>query len=145
MTSFQSFFNTVVIPENWKILSSRFDVSQWSTDRQRAKIIGEIVEFIEARNTWIDNATPRNYEDMAFELADVCIAIATLMQIQEKTYLPINALLTQDPERWIAKIVNRESDYVIVSIVEYAEIVSIDIESFIKRKLQINRTRKDWK
>lgn len=145
LSTFEPFINDFVIPENWSILSARFDVSIWTPANQRLKIIGEIIEFHEAMELYKTVPTPLGFSDVIDELADIVISTCTIIKILDRKYRQYTEAYEQDPEQWILLVTGRRYDKLITNIKEYSRFVSIDLEGAIRRKLAYNRTRKDWR
>jgi NTP pyrophosphatase (non-canonical NTP hydrolase) len=142
--NFETFINENVIPENWKVLSARFDTSQWSYTNQRLKIIGEIIEFHEARTRQLNYPSLEAQSLMVEELADVCISCCTLHSLQERKYTMIRIPGSMSELSWINKIVTRQTDAVITSALDYAENAGIDLRTAIEKKIAYNARRIDW-
>lgn len=142
--AFASFINSTVIPENWKILSSRFDISKQTYEKQRMKIIGEIVEFYEAMLKYAEDPTLENLREANLELADIVISACTLLHIRETNHFDYETPFNYDPESWIQLVIQRRPSELIVMCEEYAKQAGISLEKDILRKLEINRTRSDW-
>lgn len=141
--TFESFINDFVIPENWSILSSRFDMSIQTPALQRLKIIGEIIEFHEALTAYKEEVPP-NYDNVVSELADIVISTCTMLRILDRKYRQYTEAFEADPEQWILLVTGRRFDKLITNILEYSEQASIDLEAAIKQKIEYNRTRPDW-
>jgi hypothetical protein len=142
--NFESFINDFVIPENWSILSSRFNVESWTPAMQRMKIIGEIIEFYEALEHYKTVRSPLGFSYVIDELADIVISTCTLIKILDRKYCQYTEAYEQNPEQWILLVTSQRNDKLITNIEEYSRLVSIDLEGAIRRKLAYNRTRTDW-
>lgn len=144
--TFELFINDFVIPENWSILSSRFDVSTWTSSNQRLKIIGEIVEFHEALELYKTIPTPLGFLDVIDELADIIISCCTLIRLQgsDRRFQPILINHEDDPLEWVHMVYSRDTNLVISSVACYGRKIGINVEEAISRKLVYNMQRKDW-
>lgn len=141
---FTSFINSTVIPENWKILSSRFDMSKQTYEKQRMKVIGEIVEFYEAMQKYGEDPTLENLREANLELADIVISTCTLLHICGMHYQEFAIVYRDDSEYWIQLVISRRANDLIAMCEEYAIQAGSNLEKDILRKLEINRTRSDW-
>ena len=83
MNNFEIFINETVIPQNWKILAQRLNMTTMKLPQQRLKIIGEIIEYSEARDEYNARLDHISYEKMCLELADICLSVCTLMYLQD--------------------------------------------------------------
>jgi NTP pyrophosphatase (non-canonical NTP hydrolase) len=119
-------------------------VEKWTLQDERMKIIGEILEFYNELQQYRKVASPRIYEKLCIELADIVISTCTMLKMQDRSYRQYPESYEQDPEEWIKLVLGRRFDKLITNAEEYARMFSIDIESAISRKLAYNRTRKDW-
>lgn len=142
--SFTSFINSEVITENWNILSARFDMSKQTYEKQRMKVIGEIVEFYEAMQKYSEDPTLENMREANLELSDIVISTCTLIHICGMHYQEYHIVYHDDCEYWIQLVINRRPNDLIAMCEEYANQSGIHLEKDILRKLEINRTRLDW-
>ena len=142
--SFVSYINVQAIPENSKIMSDRFDLSRINYQTQRMKIIGEIIELYEAQRDYSVHKDQISYEKLCLEFADVCISICTLLMLQDRKFVFIETSGFFEPEVWIRKILQRETDFVLSDVFTFANRSSLNIEGYIKKKLKYNKNRKDW-
>lgn len=137
--------NTVVIPQNWKTLSRRFDIEHQTFSQQRLKIIGEIIEFHEATEAYRMDPCEENREAIRLELADIVISCATLYRLLGRDFSIIHVNGLETPEEWIHGIVSKNLGTVLCSVVRTGEKMGINVEAAVSKKLAYNRTRKDWK
>lgn len=142
--TFESFINDYAIPENWKVISSRLDVTKLSYTKQRMKIIGEIVEYFEANENYRNNFSADSYMQMLDELADICIACCTLLRLQERKYIRLSIPGFSDEISWINKVVTRQHDALLTSIYDFSVLNSLDLCGAMRKKIAYNATRKDW-
>ena len=142
---FENFINDEAIPTNWRVISSRFDMSNWTFKQQRLKIIGEILELADEQDQYAQHGDSLSYEKLCLELADVCIAICTLMHLQGRKFLIVKGKFESGPEGWIRQLLSRDSAFLLSSVFAYATTNSIDIVGYIRKKIKYNRTRMDWK
>ncbi len=142
--NFEQFINDQAIPKNWEILSARLDMNNQTVEKQRRKIIGEILEYSEAAENFRASNSEQDYREMCFELADIALAICSLLHIQERRYVQSKHPFATDAESMIMRIICRASSEVLSGLREYTLLLNIDLIGFMKEKMEYNRTRKDW-
>lgn len=139
------FVNTVVLPTNWEIMEERINHENINDLDQRYKIIEEIVEFHQATKAYETMGTPEQLKAMAFELADIVIAICTCLSILGIKYISNHFLAHSDmPMSWIRQVSEGFPQYVLWNAFDLAKDEGINLEETILEKLEYNKTRTDW-
>ncbi len=142
--NFEQYINDEVIEKNWSILSERYHTCDFTPVRQRVKIISEIIEFEEAVETFKKTCTEEDFEKMCLEMADIALSICTLFRIQDRKYTFTDVKPEASAEILITQILCRSSDFVLSAIYAHAYAIGVDLVSAMNKKMEYNRTRKDW-
>lgn len=138
--------NKIVIPCNWDLMKTI--MQKYTKKDQKIKIIEEIVEFYVEHRDYQESPCEEVNVRRSFELADVVLSCCTMLKVKGINEInDVNGKIRcgTSPIDWIGHVVAGGDENIIHRAFEYAEQNDIDLIDAVQRKLEYNKTRKDWR